>query len=447
MIESQLTTSSFIAIVAVIVMYGFLMAEKINKVLVVGITSFLLIFLQIYRITGTGSQTEAFSFVARNLDVLGFIIGMMVLVGIVKESGFFEAVAIWLVKRVKGNPRLLLITFGYLALVMTIFLSNIPTILILTPVLLVLIKELKLPYMPYFVALITMANIAGATTPISDPTTYYQAKTVGLSFVEVVTNSGFIVLILSVVSMVYMQLLFGKQLDKVHIKPKEVAAYKPSSAIKDRKILRLGLPLLFIAIAIMLSKDWITGVTGITLDNASITLAASCIAILLFEKEIKNVFQQIVDWEIIFFFMGLFIVIGSLEQTGVVNALAGFILNLSQKNVNALTFLITMGSSVLSVFIDNVPYNITMVSAIQAMEKAGIFVYPLWWALNLGTSIGGAGSPIGSACNVVALGQAEKEKIHIKFLKYLGYGLPLVIINGLVTFVILYIRYGILAHH
>ncbi len=110
-------------------------------------------------------------------------------------------------------------------------------------------------------------------------------------------------------------------------------------------------------------------------------------------------------------------------------------------NSDVLQFLITMGSGVLSMFIDNVPYNITMVGAIQAMEKAGIFVYPLWWALNLGTSFGGAGSPIGAACNVVALGQAEKEKIHIKFMKYLALGFPLVIINGLITFGIIWLRY------
>lgn len=441
MIESHLTTTSFIAIVAVVAMYGFLMAEKVNKVLVVGITSFLLIFLQIYKVAGTGSQTGAFNFVARNLDVLGFIVGMMVLVGVVKESGFFEAVAIWLVKQVRGKPQVLLVVLGYLALVMTIFLSNIPTILILTPVLLVLIRELDLPYFPFFITLITMANIGGATTPISDPTTYYQAKTVGLSFVEVVTNSGLIVLILSVVSTIYMQIIFRKQLRDVKVNAKEVAAYKPASAIKNRKILKLGVPLLAVTVVIMLSKDFIVHATGVTLDNASIALFASCVAILLFDKDIKEVFQQIIDWEIIFFFMGLFIVIGSLEQTGVVNALAGFLLALAHGNNSVLAFLITMGSSVLSVFIDNVPYNITMVSAIQAMAKAGIFVYPLWWALNLGTSLGGAGSPIGSACNVVALGQAEKEKIHIKFLKYLLYGFPLVIINGLVTFLVIFLRY------
>jgi Na+/H+ antiporter NhaD/arsenite permease-like protein len=446
MIESHLTTVSYISIIAVLAMYGLLMAEKINKVLVVGITGFLLIFLQVYRVGGTGSQDQAFSFISRNLDVLGFVIGMMVLVGVVKESGFFEAAAIALVKKVKGNPRLLLIAFGYLALVMTIFLSNIPTVLILTPVLLVLIKELKLPYLPFFITLITMCNIGGATTPISDPTTYYQAKTVGLSFLEVVTNSGIIVLVLSVVSTIYMQLVFGKQLDAVKVKEKAVSLYKPSSAIKDRKILAIGVPLLALTVIIMLCKDFIVSVTGITLDNASIALFGACLSILIFKKDVKDIFQNIIDWEIVFFFMGLFIVIGSLEQTGVVQALAVLLLKWSNGNANALQFFVTMGSSVLSVFIDNVPYNITMVSAIQAMAKAGIYVYPLWWALNLGTSLGGAGSPIGAACNVVSLGQAEKEHIHIKFLKYLAYGFPLVIINGLVTFGILYMRYG-LGHH
>ncbi|MGH7204140.1 MAG: SLC13 family permease, partial [Candidatus Levyibacteriota bacterium] len=123
MIEFHLTPVSYIAVVAVVIMYGLLMAEKINKVLVVGITGFLLIFFQVYKVGTTGSQDQAFSFISRNLDVLGFIVGMMILVGVVRESGFFEAIAIGLVKKVKGKPQLLLIAFGYLSLVMTMFLS------------------------------------------------------------------------------------------------------------------------------------------------------------------------------------------------------------------------------------------------------------------------------------------------------------------------------------
>jgi Na+/H+ antiporter NhaD/arsenite permease-like protein len=445
MIHANLNLLSFISIAVVLVMYGFLMAEKINKVIVVGVASFVLIIAQVFKTAGVTSQEGGFSYVAHNLDVLGFIIGMMVMVGVIKESGVFEFIALWLVKKVKGNPRWLLFSLGYLALFMTAFLSNIPTVLILTPLILVLVKELKLPPLPFFLTIITMANIGGAMTPISDPTTYYEAKTAGLSFIEVISNSGVIVLILSMVAMIYMQLVFGKQLAKVEVHPKEIAQFNPRSAIKDTRILKIGTPMLIIAILLMLTKDYIANITGIALDNASISLATATLALFIFNKNPKEILQNVIDWEIIFFFMGLFIVIGSLEHTEVVRALAGFLVTLSHGNANVLQFLITMGSGILSMFIDNVPYNITMVSAIQSMSNAGIFVYPLWWALNLGTSFGGAGSPIGAACNVVTLGIGEKEKIHVKFLKYLGYGFPLVIINGLVTFGILYLRYGM--HH
>ena len=441
MIEAHLTTFSFISLVVVLSMYAFLMAEKINKVIVVGIASFILIAAQVFKSTGIASQEGGFNYIANNLDVLGFIIGMMVLVGVVKESGIFEAIAIWLVKKVRGNPQRLLIVLGYLALFMTAFLSNIPTVLILTPVILVLIKELKLPYLPFFLTIITMANIGGAMTPISDPTTYYQAKTAGLSFLEVVSNSGVIVLALSVVTTIYMQLAFRKQLASVNVDGAEIKKFNPTSAIKDRRILKIGVPILAVAVLLMLTKEYIAHLTGVSLDNATISLTAALVSIFIFKKDVKEVFTSIIDWEIIFFFMGLFIVIGSLEHTEIVKALAGFLLKLSNGNLTILQFLITMGSGGLSMFIDNVPYNITMVSAILAMAKAGLHIYPLWWGLNLGTSLGGAGSPIGAACNVVTLGQAEKEKIHVKFLKYLGYGAPLVLINGLVTFGILWLRY------
>ncbi|HWZ66007.1 MAG TPA: SLC13 family permease, partial [Patescibacteria group bacterium] len=322
-------------------------------------------------------------------------------------------------------------------------LSNIPTVLILTPLLLVLIKELKLPPLPFFVMMITMANIGGAMTPISDPTTYYEAKTVGLSFVQVVSNSGFIVLILSVVTQIYMQLVFRKKLKAVEVSPEAVAQFDPKAAIKDTRILKIGIPMLAIAVILMLTKANIESLTGIGLDNATISLGMAALALLIFGRDPKEVLQSVIDWEIIFFFMGLFIVIGSLQQTQVVNWLAGSLVTLSHGDANVLQGLITMGSGFLSMFIDNVPYNITMVSAIQAMSHAGLAVFPLWWALNLGTSLGGAGSPIGAACNVVALGLAEKEKIHIRFFKYLSVGAPLVMINGFVTFIVLFLRYGL----
>ncbi len=436
----SLTLLSYVSIGVLFVVYFFLITEKINKVIVVGLGATLVMLLQLFQ--GEGSpQQIAFHFISNNLDVLGFVIGMMILVGIVRESGLFEAVAIWLAKTVKGDPVYLLIALCYLTLIMTTFLSNIPTILIITPVVLVLVKELKLPFLPYFLGIITFGNIGGAMTPISDPTTYYQATTVGLSFIEVITNSGVGVILVSIVSTIYFVICFGKQLRAVSIKPADVEGFNPASAIRDKKILKIGIPLLIASIIVMIFKEWIFHTFSIRFDNASIVLFASSLAMLIFHKSPKQIFEQIIDWEIIFFFMGLFIIIGSLEHNGVIKILAQQILHLSGGALTQLTFLIAMGSSILSVFIDNVPYNITMVGAIQEMAKAGIEVYVLWWALNLGTSIGGAGSPIGAACNVIACGLAEKEGRHIAFGKYLLYGFPLVVINGLVMFAYLWVKY------
>ncbi|MCA9389890.1 hypothetical protein KC571_00640 [candidate division WWE3 bacterium] len=436
-----LTIFSLISIGVLIIVYFFLLTEKINKAIVAILGATLLIATQVFRTASHSSQEGAFEFINGNLDVLGFVIGMMMLVGIVRESGLFEAAAIWLVKLVKGRPKLLLIAIGYLTLSLTAFLSNIPTVLILTPVILVLVKELKLPYFPYLFTVAVMANIGGAMTPISDPTTYYQAKVVGLSFVEVLTNSGIIVLVLSVVSLAYILLVFGKKLDAVKVSEKDVELYKPKSAIKNKRVLTFGIPVLILTIILMMSKELLNSRLGITLDNATITLGAAFATMLLFHREPKKIFKDLIDWEIIFFFMGLFIVVGALEFTHVIDILADELVELTGGALTYLALVISVGSALLSTFIDNVPYNITMVGAIKAMEATGIAVYPLWWALNLGTSIGGAGSPIAAACNVIIFGQAEEEKMHVLFVKYLLTALPLVIINSLIAFGIIWLRY------
>lgn len=436
-----LTFFSVLSLVVLAIVYFFLITEKLNKVVVAVLGGSFLILAQVFRAVEHTSQEGAFKFVSGNLDILGFVIGMMVLVGLVKECGIFDALAIWLVKLVKGDPRLLLLVLGYLTLFMTAMFSNIPTVLIMTPITLILVNQLNLPYFPFLFIMIVMANVGGAMTPISDPTTYYQAKTVGLSFGEVVSNSGTIVLVLSLVSMAYTLFVFRKDLKKVKVSKNDVALFKPLSAIKNKYILKTGLPVMALVILLMVFKDYIYESTGISIDNATLTIGASFFLMMIYHKKPRNVFRDMVDWEIIFFFIGLFVVVGALEFTHVIDKLAEWLVVMTGGNMISLTLLMTGGSALLSTFIDNVPYNITMVKAIQVMAENGLYVYPLWWALNLGTSIGGAGSPIAAACNVIAFGQAEKDKLHTNFLKYLLMALPLVVINSVVAFLIIWSRY------
>lgn len=435
------TLLQIIVLVVFTIVYFFIITEKINKVIVALLGASALILLQVFAVEDQTSQEGAFEFISNNLDVLGFIIGMMILIGVIKVSGFFDAVAVWLVKKIRGNPFLLLIVVGYLTLFMTMTLSNIPTVLILTPILLILIKQLKLPALPYLFTLVSMANIAGAATPISDPTTYYQATTVGLSFVEVVKNSGVIVMVLSVVTMAYILFIFKKDLSGVKVSESMIAGYNPMAAIKDRKLAMVGLAILVITILLIITKDFIGEATGVHFGNATLIFAAAFSSVLLFKVDVQKVFKEIIDWEIIFFFIGIFIVVGGLEHTGIIQKLSELVIDFTNGKDTLLLLAIVLGSSILSIVIDNVPYNITMVGAIKSMATAGIYVYPLWWALNLGTSIGGAGSLIGAACNVVTFGLAEKEGIHVKFMRYILLALPMVILNSLVTFLILKLRF------
>lgn len=241
-------------------------------------------------------------------------------------------------------------------------------------------------------------------------------------------------MVLSLVTTAYVLLVFRKQLKVVKVNKKDISLFKPKSAIRDRQILHFGLPVALLVVGLMIFKEAIYAHTGITLGNATLTLGASFFLMLIFHQNPRNVFHDLIDWEIIFFFIGLFVVVGALEFTRVIDALANILVSVTGGSIVALTFLMAIGSALLFTFIDNVPYNITMVKAIQVMAESGIYVYPLWWALNLGTSIGGAGSPIAAACNVIAFGQVEKEKLPINFLRYLAISLPLVVINSLIAF-------------
>ncbi len=254
--EIQLNLFSFISLAVLVVVYFFLITEKVNKVIVAILGGVLLIFVQVFKTATNTSQENAFEFINHNLDVLGFVIGMMVLVGIVRESGLFEAISIKLVQLTKGSPTGLLIMLSLLTLLMTTFLSNIPTVLIMAPVIFVIMKQLKLPIMPYLMSMVTMANLGGAMTPISDPTTYYQAKTVGLSFTEVISNSGVIVLVLSVVSIAYYRVIFAK--DFANVKKtsiRDLSSFKPALAIQNKKVLFIGTPILIIAIILMIGYN------------------------------------------------------------------------------------------------------------------------------------------------------------------------------------------------
>ncbi len=445
--SSSLTINGIISIIWLFALFIILVTEKIDKTIISVLIAGALIFLQVFvwvEWNLDSSQEIAWKFIYHNLDIFAFIIGMMIISGIAKDSWVFNFISLSIAKKIKGSPVKLFFILSYISFFLTVFISNIPTIIILAPIVVLITKKLDVPTTPYIIWIITFANLGWAVTPISDPTTYYQATTLWLSFSQVISNTWLIMFSVTISSSIYLYLVFKKDFNH-NPDLEELSKVDPSKYIEDKKEMIISLLILFIVILLVIFKDMIFSATGIKFDNGTIALFWAFFTILLLKLNVSNILNSKVDYSTLFFFAGLFIIVWSLEHNWIIVMLADKLVEITSWDNNLLLLMFTMWSSILSVFVDNVPYNIAMVSTLEAFRDNQIVTWTAWtalaWGLNSCTSIGWAWSPIWAACNVIALGQAEKTWIILKFAKYLMIGIPLVLINSFIAYLILYFRY------
>jgi len=447
-----LTTNWIISIIWLVLLFSILITEKIDKTITSMLIASMLIFMQVFVewTSWATSQEVAGNFIYHNLDVFAFIIWMMIISWIAKDSGVFNYAALKIARKVNWHPLKLFFILSYMAFFLTIFISNIPTIIIMAPIVVLITKKLDIPTIPYIIWIITFANLWWAVTPISDPTTYYQASKLWLGFIEVVSNTGMIMFITTISSSIYLYLIFKKDF-KIKPELEWLNSINIDEEINSKKELIISLLILFLVISIIMLKEIITTYTWIRLDNWSITLFWAFLAVFLLKKEVSKILSSKVDYATLFFFAGLFIVVWALEHNWVILLLADKLVEITNWSESLLLLMLTMWSALLSIFIDNVPYNIAMVTTLESFKTLPQFISENWgvtatwtalaWWLNSCTSIWWAWSPIWAACNVIALWQAEKTGIIINFLKFLMIGIPLVIINSAIAYGILYFMY------
>lgn len=442
-----MSTNAIISIIWLVALFTILVTEKIDKTVISILIAWALIFLQVFvdwSSTWPTSQQVAWEFIYNNLDIFAFIIWMMIISWIAKDSWVFNYVALSIAKKVNWSPVKLFFILSYMAFFMTVFISNIPTIIILAPIVVLITRKLDIPTIPYIIWVITFANLGWAVTPISDPTTYFQSITLWFSFLDVLSNTGLIMFTVTISSSIYLYLIFRKDFNT---KPdlEELEKVNTLEYIENKKEMITSLLILLVIILLIVFKEFIVNNTWLRLDNWTITLFGAFLAILLLRWNVSNILNTKVDYATLFFFAWLFIVIWALEHNWVIIMLADELVKITGWTESLLLLMFTMWSALLSVFIDNVPYNITMVSTLEAFRDNWIVVWSAWtalaWWLNSCTSIGWAGSPIWAACNVIALWQAEKTWVIIKFLKFLMIWVPLVVINSAIAYGILYFRY------
>jgi len=379
------------------------------------------------------SQEEALAKI--DFNTLGLLIGMMIIVNVIKQTGLFQYLAIKAAKLAKGNPTKILLYFSILTALASGLLDNVTTILLVVPVTLVITDTLKLNPIPFVIAEIMSSNIGGAATLIGDPPNIMIGGATGLGFVDFITNLLPLMIVNFIVTIIILRLIFRKSLKVDENSRKEILSFNENKAITDKKLLIKSLIILAFTITGFILSE------VIHIESASIALFSASVLLLLSRIEPDEIMEKI-EWTTIFFFGGLFILVGALVEIGVIDMIAAEVIRLTDGNISLMTMIVLWLSTFLSAFLDNIPYVATMIPLVDTVSNGAVSAYePVWWALSIGACLGGNGTIIGASANVVARGIVEKRGFHFSFMRYMKVAFPLMILSIIISSIYLLIFY------
>ena len=382
-----------------------------------------------------GESSEASSGI--NWQTIIFIAGMMIMVEGMARVGFFRWLCMRLAKLVKYQVIPIFMTFMVLSFVLAMFIDSITVILFLAAVTIELSKLLEFNPVPMILSEIFCANLGGSATMCGDPPNIIIGTSLGFTFMDFIKNTGLIAVIALVVVVIYFYFIFHKELEKNGAAKKDPSQYPaPAEAITSKGGFIASSVIFLCAVVLLVTHAQ----TGLTVSTIGVCIAAA--TLIAAGKEGPGLLKKI-DYQTLLFFIGLFVVVGGLEQTGVLKILAGIIEKVSGGNIALMIAIIVIVSAVASAFIDNIPFAATMIPVITnlAATTPGIDITVLSWALAMGTDIGGSATPIGASANVVGIATAAKEGHIIKWGKYCKAMAPATVIVIAVSLVMIYVRY------
>ena len=419
-----------VATVILVAAYFFIITERINRAIISLLGAGLLVMLGVLN----------FQLVIAGIDfnTLFLLIGMMVIVAITKDSGIFQFVAIYTAKAVKANPRALLAALAVVTAVFSSLLDNVTTVLLVVPVTLLLTDQLELDPYPFLFSQIFSSNIGGAATLIGDPPNILIGSAVGFSFMDFVVNVGPPAFVIMIICLVIFDGLWGRKLTTTRRARVSMMRFNAVEAIEDRPLLYKSLFTLGLVMAGFIwghDLGWAPG--SIALTGAAFLLLLQSFKFGPEEQShnVHKAFQQ-VEWETIFFFLGLFVLVYGVEHTGLLRIVAEYMLDITGTNIPLAGMIILGSSAVLSAIVDNIPFVATMIPLIEAMEAdlgGPQAIEPLWWCLSLGACLGGNGTLIGASANVMVASFAERAGHRISFVKFMILAFPLMLLTSVVA--------------
>lgn len=414
------------AIIIFLVAYGIIISEKLNRTVVALLGAIAMVVFHIL------SQEEAFHVI--DFNTIGLLVGMMTIVNILKRTGIFQYIAIKTAKLSKGSPWKIMLYFSVVTAVASALLDNVTTILLIAPVTFVITETLGLNPVPFLITEVLTANIGGTATLIGDPPNIMIGGATNLSFMDFLVNLGPVVVVIFIVVLFLLKFIYGSQLKISEENKAKIAEFDETKTITDPVLLKKsGIVLLGTIIGFAIHQSF-------GLESATIALLGAGILLLISKVDVEEILTE-VEWPTIFFFMGLFIMVGALEEIGVIEVVANQLISLTHGNVFVTTMLILWVAAIASAFLDNIPFVATMIPLIHSIGATGMDTTPLWWALALGACLGGNGSVVGATANVIVSGMLHKKGYKLTFGDFLKIGFPLMVISVFISMIYLIIFY------
>lgn len=381
-----------------------------------------------------GFYSEAQALEVIEFNALSLLLGMMIMVSILEPTGFFQYLAIKAGQLSKGDPwRLMLLLGGGTALV-SLFFNNVTTVVLIAPVTILIAGLLDISPVPILMAQALLSDTADVSTSVGDPASVLVAAASGYSFTDFLTHAMPIVFVAVLVTLVMLRYLFKEELSKRPANPEVVMTLDANEALHDRKTVRRVLIVLVVTITLFLFQQ------RLNLSSGFIAMAGAAVALVWIRPNVSEVLKR-VDWSVLLFFIGLFLLVGGLESAGVFEPITEALTGLGRSNPRLLGVLILWVVAITAALIDNIPITIAMISLLNGLNSAGIDVSAHWWAVVFGAGFGGDATPIGTAANIIIVSLSKGTKTPITPKLWIRKGFPVALatcIVGSILFVLFY---------
>ncbi len=433
---------TFVAAAIFLAAYAFIALDRIHKTIVALVGASLMLVL------GLIEQQEALfsQEVGIDYNVIFLLMGMMIIINITAKTGLFQWMAVKTAKMSGGDPLRIMLAMALVTALASALLDNVTTVLLIAPVTILITRALDLDPVPYLIAEVLASNVGGAATLIGDPPNIMIASKAQLNFMDFIYNLTPVIIVVLALYLVAMHFFFRRRLSVSEERRDNLMQMDEREAIKDWKLLRKCIFVLSLTIVGFIIHGLLD------LEPATVAIAGASLLFLISGEHPHDILRDI-EWPTIFFFMGLFIMVGALIKTGLIASLSQIVLDLTRGNFLAMSMFVMWLSAFASAIVDNIPYVATMNPLIVDMARElwpGVEgtelvqhpeLMPIWWSLALGACLGGNATIIGASANVITAGVSERSGYPISFKRFAAYGFPVMVASMIVCSIYVWLRY------